>query len=79
MKGTILTLLDCDLRVSEPCSRTVADLSFYSRAVKVPGKGAKERVVPSGEATRQALMDYLARRGELPGQRALFVTCYGET
>jgi len=38
------------------------------------GKGSKERVVPFGEATRQALLSYLARRGEVAGQPALSVT-----
>jgi integrase/recombinase XerD len=42
------------------------------------GKGSKERVVPFGEATRQALLAYVSKRGNIPGQRALFVGCYGD-
>jgi len=42
------------------------------------GKGSKERVVPFGDAARQALMAYVSKRGNIPGQGALFVTCYGD-
>jgi site-specific recombinase XerD len=78
LRAIILTLLDCGLRVSELCGLSLEDGSWDAQTLRVMGKGSKERVVPFGEATRQALMAYLARRGELPGQDALFVTCYGD-
>lgn len=78
LRAVILTLLDCGLRVSELCGLTLDDVSWDEGTLRVMGKGSKERVVPFGEATRQALLSYLARRGELPGRSALFVTCYGD-
>jgi len=78
MKAIIVTLLDCGLRVSELCALAVEDVCFETQTMRVQGKGSRERVVPFGEATRQALLDYLARRGELAGQRALFVNCYAD-
>jgi site-specific recombinase XerD len=78
LRAIILTLLDCGLRVSELCGLTVEDVSWDEGTLRVMGKGSKERVVPFGEATRQTLLAYVARRGELPGQSALFVTCYGD-
>jgi site-specific recombinase XerD len=78
LRAIILTLVDCGLRVSELCGLDVEDVSWDEGTLRVMGKGSKERVVPFGEATRQALLAYVARRGELPGQSALFVTCYGD-
>jgi integrase/recombinase XerD len=78
LRAVILTLLDCGLRVSELCGITLEDVSWDEGTLKVMGKGRKERVVPFGEAARQALMAYVAKRGNIPGQGALFVTCYGD-
>jgi integrase/recombinase XerD len=78
LRAVILTLLDCGLRVSELCGLTLEDVSWDEGTLRVMGKGSKERVVPFGEATRQALMVYVSKRGNVPGQRALFVTCYGD-
>ncbi|MBI2151703.1 hypothetical protein HYU21_03205, partial [Candidatus Woesearchaeota archaeon] len=38
---------------------------FHSGVVRVMGKGAKEREVPFGAAARQALWNYMIRRGGL--------------
>jgi site-specific recombinase XerD len=76
--AVVLTLLDCGLRASELCGLTLEDVSWDEGTLRVMGKGAKERVVPFGEATRQALLAYVSKRGNLPGQGALFVSCYGE-
>jgi site-specific recombinase XerD len=78
LRAVILTLLDCGLRVSELCGLMLEDVSWDEGTLRVMGKGSKERVVPFGEATRQALMAYVSKRGSVPGQRALFVTCYGD-
>jgi integrase/recombinase XerD len=78
LRAVILTLLDCGLRVSELCGLTLEDVSWDEGTLRVMGKGSKERVVPFGEATRQALMAYVSKRGRVPGQGALFVTCYGD-
>jgi integrase/recombinase XerD len=78
LRTIIPTLLDCGLRVSELCGPRLEDISWDGGTLRVMGKGSRERVAPFGEATRQAVMAYRARRGELPGQDALFVTCYGD-
>ena len=75
--AVILTLLDCGLRVSELCGLTLDDVSWDEGTLRVMGKGSKERVVPFGEATRQALMAYVSKRENVPGKAALFLTCYG--
>ncbi len=78
LRAVILTLLDCGLRVSELCGLSLEDVSWDEGTLRVMGKGSKERVVPFGEATRHALMAYVAKRGSISGQDALFVTCYGD-
>ena len=75
-RAIILTLLDCGLRVSELCGLALGDLSWEVQTLRAMGKGSSERVVPFGEATRQVLLSYVARRGDLSGQQALLVTCY---
>lgn len=48
------------LRASELCTLTLRDVNLSVGAVRVFGKGRKERVVPMGEAARAALSRYLA-------------------
>lgn len=45
--------------------------------LKIMGKGAKEREVPFGSTAKQALWNYLLRRGDIPGQDLLFVSQHG--
>jgi len=78
LRAVILTLLDCGLRVSELCGLTLDDVSWDEGTLRVMGKGSKERVVPFGDAARQALMAYVSKRGSIPGEVALFVTVYGD-
>ena len=47
------------LRVEELRTLRTADLDFESEAVRVRGKGGKERVVPIGEPAQAALRRYL--------------------
>ncbi len=69
------------LRVSELVTLKSVHLSLTDGALRVTGKGAKERLVPFGEEARAWLERYLAdARGEiLQGQAsdALFVTARG--
>jgi len=69
------------LRVSELVTLKSVQLSLTEGALRVTGKGAKERLVPFGEEARVWLERYLAdARGEiLQGQTsdALFVTARG--
>jgi integrase/recombinase XerC len=53
------------LRVSELVNLNLADIDFTNQAVRVKGKGRKERIVPFGNHALQAMQDYLAVRGEL--------------
>ncbi len=76
-RAMMLLMLDSGLRVSELCGITLDDVNWTEQTVLVLGKGDRERIVPFGCATRQALSSYLVRRGNL-STRVLFVTCYGE-
>jgi integrase/recombinase XerD len=78
LRALLLTLLDTGLRVSELCGLTMDDVSWDEQTLRVMGKGMRERRVPFGQAARQALLSYIAKRGTLPAQPALFVTCYGD-
>ena len=78
LRAIVLTLLDCGLRVSELCGLDHEHISWDERTLRVMGKGRRERVVPFGEATRDALFTYQSKRGKLPGEQAVFVTCYGD-
>jgi integrase/recombinase XerC len=55
------------LRVSELSGLDVDALDQPARAVRVLGKGRKERIVPYGEPAARALEAWLAVRGGLPG------------
>jgi len=63
------------LRVAEGCGLDVDDLDEGRRAVRVLGKGSKERVVPVGETALEALAAYLALRGRRRGP--LFLNARG--
>ena len=81
-------LYDAGLRVSELVGLDLDDFIDGSSAVRVLGKGGKERVLPLVEKARHALALYLSRRAELlpasreagfslPEQRALFLNRRG--
>jgi integrase/recombinase XerD len=69
------------LRVSELVGLKTVNVSFVDSALRVTGKGAKERLVPFGEEAHDWLRRYLAeaRAAILGGQSsdALFVTARG--
>ena len=75
------TLYATGLRVSELTGLKMVELSLADGLVRVVGKGAKERVVPIGEAARDALTRYLkiGRPALLAGRscEAVFVTGRG--
>jgi integrase/recombinase XerD len=70
------------LRVSELVNLPSVGLNLRDGLVRVRGKGDKERLVPLGEAAREALQHYLAgaRAELLAGVRSemLFVTARGQ-
>ncbi|MCE5199566.1 MAG: tyrosine-type recombinase/integrase [Armatimonadota bacterium] len=75
-RAVVMMLVDCGLRASEVAGLEMNDFNWTDCTVLVLGKGDKERVVPFGNATRQALNAYVARRGELDTD-AFFVSSLG--
>jgi integrase/recombinase XerC len=63
-------LYGAGLRVSELVGLDLADLLEGVTAVRVRGKGGKERIVPLVAKAREATQRYLARRGELRRRRS---------
>src|SRR5688572_10557430 len=79
----ILELLyACGLRASELCDLKVRDVNFQVGAVRVMGKGRKERIVPLGRAAAEAITRYLNDcRGNLArvaGDERLFLSRSGK-
>jgi integrase/recombinase XerC len=58
------------LRLSELVGVDVEDVNLSARMVRVMGKGAKERIVPFNDATKQAILRWLK-------ERSLLVTAKG--
>jgi integrase/recombinase XerC len=52
------TIYSSGLRISEACGLQVADVDFSSRALRVRGKGRKERLVPVGLPALDAIENY---------------------
>lgn len=75
-RAIVITLLDTGIRASEMCNLTVGD--WQPGALKVIGKGRKERVVPISEPTEEAIQKQLTSRkvrlAGVDGGAALFAT-----
>ena len=52
------TIYSCGLRVSELCGLRAGDINWDEQAVRVRGKGKKERQVPIGTPALQAIKSY---------------------
>lgn len=68
------------LRISEALGLDVLDVDPASGAVRVMGKGSKERLAPLSDTSREALLAWLGVRDDLlaePTQPALFVGARG--
>jgi integrase/recombinase XerD len=72
-------ILDTGLRRAELLGLKRDDVDFGKGVLRVMGKGAKEREVPFGTTAKQALWNYLMRRGELAGQDFVFVSQFGDS
>lgn len=72
----IITLfLNCGFRLSELVGMNVGDVDFYSRQVRVLGKGSKERIVYLNDACLSALHEYIQARDNPPEEpNALFLS-----
>lgn len=72
------------LRASEVCDVKLNDLNLSVGAVRVIGKGSKERVVPMGRAAQEAIARYLVRTrpkleaGKGQGKDRLFLSKSGK-
>lgn len=72
-KAIILLLLDTGLRCAELVGIKMEDLFLKDRCLKVLGKGQKERIVPFGDRTTRALMQYINLRPDSNECNSLFL------
>jgi site-specific recombinase XerD len=70
-RAIVLLMLDTGLRLSEAAWLRRCDLRADG-TVKVVGKGARERIVPVGNAARQALVRYLREASVADTEAAVF-------
>lgn len=73
------------IRISELCGLNLQDLDLKEGLVKVRGKGHKERIVPIGHKSKEAIKKYLAMRqilrikNKFPAdEEALFINLRGK-
>jgi integrase/recombinase XerC len=81
-KAMLETLYSTGIRVSELVDLDLADVDLIGEAVRVRGKGRKERISPVGSTAIESLQRYLqtrsaARCGPHVDQAALFVNKHG--
>jgi integrase/recombinase XerD len=69
------TLYACGLRVSELCGLSIQDVE--ETAVRVKGKGGKERIVPIAKRAVEAIDHYLLHFRKSDAESALFLTKKG--
>lgn len=65
------------LRVSELTGLDVGSLDLRERLVRVLGKGRKERILPIGRKSHEALVAYLEARGMPKDEEPLFLNARG--
>lgn len=61
-RAILEVLYGCGLRVSEACSLNLSHIYLDESFVRIVGKGNKERLVPLGDAAKDALQEYFAVR-----------------
>ena len=72
-RAILETLYSTGLRVSELVSLKVRDVDLISGTFKVIGKGRKERLVPAGSYSIQAIRRYLKALGVVAGSEEGFI------
>ncbi|MGC9454403.1 MAG: tyrosine recombinase XerC [Phycisphaerae bacterium] len=81
-RAMLETIYSSGLRVSEVVSLNIEDLDEFAEALRIRGKGRKERIVPLGTKALQAVEHYLRKRSETERQKpqrgALFVNRRGQ-
>ncbi len=80
-RAMLETIYSSGLRVSEMVSLNIEDLDEFAQALRIRGKGRKERIVPLGTKAMEAIEHYLRMRnaddGDEPTRGALFVNRRG--
>jgi len=61
-RAILETLYGSGLRAAELVGLNVSDVDFVAEAIRVRGKGGKERIVPLGRAEKEALDKWFAKR-----------------
>jgi len=79
-RAVLETIYSAGLRVSELVSLNLEDLDEFAEALRVRGKGKKERIVPLGSKAVEAVRAYVQMRsaGAVAKRGALFVNKYGK-
>lgn len=71
LRAALELLYSTGLRVSELTGLTMEHINFDEGLVRILGKGSKERIVPFGKKTSEALLSYLeTRKGQFPDDRS---------
>jgi integrase/recombinase XerC len=79
-RAILETIYSAGLRVSELVGLNIEDLDEFSEALRIRGKGRKERLVPLGGKAVEAIEAYLRLRGAVFGgdsRGPLFVNKFG--
>ncbi len=77
-KAIFELLYGCAIRVSELCNLNIGDIDFHSKTLKVYGKGSKERLVPLGEKSIEAINAYMLTLEDITLKNPLFISTNGE-
>ena len=79
-RAIVELLFASGVRVSELVSIQISDIDFEKMEIRIIGKGNKERIVPFGSYSLQAMMEWFAVRDLLaaPDCDYLFVNRFGE-
>jgi integrase/recombinase XerC len=80
-KAILETIYSAGLRISELVNLNVEDLDEFNEALRVGGKGRKERLVPIGSKAAEAIYRYSFKRSAtvgLPIRGALFINKHGK-
>ena len=80
-RAILETLYSAGLRIGELVQLDVEDLDEFGEALRIQGKGKKERLAPMGGCALESIRAYLAKRAEAFGQEptgSLFVNRSGQ-
>jgi integrase/recombinase XerD len=75
----VLAFLDTGMRLGELTGLETSDADLAGRALRVRGKGKKERLVFMGRKLTRVIYEWLKRRGHQPYSDILFCTRHGDS